>query len=137
MSRIEWEESLSVENDMLDQQHQELFDHYNRLHEAILNSPPDQLDKTRQQTLEALVEYVARHFAVEEMYMKQIGFPGRADHIAQHRSFSERVTALQNDLRKGNIVLSSSLIKFMRNWIEEHIRQEDAKYATFQNTIKE
>lgn len=131
MGRIEWNESLSVKIAELDDQHRELMRLYNNLHESLIHDPPEKTSKTKIATLDALMEFVLHHFAAEEKYLASINFPDLDGHKRLHREFSDKVLQLQQDIATNKPVLATSLIKFLRNWILDHIASIDKKYAEF------
>jgi hemerythrin-like metal-binding protein len=137
MARIEWNSSLSVQNDELDSQHKELLRLYNDLHEALVNAPPEKTTRTKIATIDALMVYTLHHFATEERYLESLDFPGRREHRRLHQEFGEQVFALKRDIQSDQTVLATSLIKFMRNWILEHIAEKDKEYSDFSSRSRQ
>lgn len=131
MGSIYWEEHFSVDNEELDSQHQEMIRLYNQLHKCLLDENINKLYDTKMNTLQSLRHYVIHHFAAEEQYMQEIGYPNLTSHQTQHRQFSKKIDQLYTTFTDGQIVLSTSLMKIIRNWIREHITTEDAKYRDF------
>lgn len=131
MARIEWTESLSVQIDELNDQHKELIRLYNNLHESLVHDPPETTAKTKIATLDALMDYALLHFATEEKYLATIGYPGLENHQRLHREFNDKVWSLQRDNAADKPILGTSLMKFLRNWIIDHISKIDKEYATF------
>ncbi len=137
MARIEWNDSLSVGNGELDSQHKELMRLYNELHETLVSGSPEQTSATKKVTIDALVAYAVHHFSMEEEYLKSIGYPGRHGHHRLHQEFGAKVFALKRDLEADQTVLTTSLMKFMRNWIYEHIAEKDRDYARFVDNCRQ
>jgi len=131
MARIEWEDILSVDVLELDKQHKELLRIYNTLHESLMNDTAEESFKAKLNTLRDLSSYVVDHFSTEEAFLEKIGYPGRAAHCLCHQEFTDKIQSLQKDLELQKIVLSTSLIKVLRNWIAEHITGEDKKFADY------
>lgn len=131
MGRIEWNESLRVCVDELDNQHRELIRLYNNLHESLMNDPLEKTIRTKISTLNALLNYTLHHFTAEESYLASRGFPTLAHHQRLHREFSGKILSLQQDLTDNAPVLATSLIKFLRNWILDHVGREDQVYAQY------
>lgn len=131
MARIEWNDALSVGNDQLDSQHKELMRLYNELHEVLVSGSPAQTSTTKKATIDALVAYAVHHFSTEEEYLETIGYPGRHEHHRLHQEFGAKVFALKRDIQSDQTILTTSLMKFMRNWIYEHISEKDREYARF------
>ncbi len=134
MARIDWEDILSVGVTELDEQHKELLRIYNTLHESLMNDTAEETFKTKLNTLRDLGNYIAYHFSTEEALLERIGYPERKAHQLYHQEFTDKIQSFQADLELQKIVLSTSLIKVLRNWITEHITGEDRKYADFYKT---
>jgi len=131
MAKIEWRQSLSVNNDELDNQHKKLFFFYNRLHESLLNGSVEETIKTKLTTLNDLAEYASYHFKAEELFMQKMSYADINEHRLRHQQFTTRITSLLEDVKNNRVILSTSLIKFLRNWIVEHIAKEDQEYTAF------
>ncbi len=128
MAFARWDDSLSVGDLVLDNQHRQLFDLVNQLHDAMSRGQARQiLDKI----LDRLVCYTADHFRDEERRMLQAGYPGLAAHKAEHDSLSQQVSAFQASFRSGAVALSVNLMIFLKDWLNRHILQADLKYAVF------
>ncbi|MGB3211436.1 MAG: bacteriohemerythrin [Desulforhopalus sp.] len=129
MARLDWDESLSVHNKGLDNQHKELMLTYNNLHESLLTGSHEDTIKTKVATLNSLRRYITYHFESEERFLESIAFPGIPEHRRRHQEFTDKIQAFQRDIDQERMVLSTSLMKLMRNWIVHHIAQEDKQYA--------
>ena len=130
MPSIQWEEKYSVNIEVLDEHHNRIF--------AILAKLFDELGKQRSKevlraTLLDLKQYAVDHFAAEEIFMKQYGYPGYAKHKKEHETFREKVEAFQLDFEAGRTTVSVDLINFMTAWLDHHIQQIDKAYAPFLN----
>ena len=131
MPSIRWDNALSVHNDELDLQHKELIRLYNELHRSLTTDTPKEASSTKAKTLDAVVEYSSYHFRCEEEHMESISFPGLELHRKEHQELTRRIRQYHDDLKSGRIVLSNTIIKFLRNWILEHVAGADRQYADF------
>jgi hemerythrin-like metal-binding protein len=129
MSKIQWDKSFSVNDDVLDNQHQKWFDTLNRLHEAMLEGDSDELVQAKCDSLQAMIDYTKLHFRTEEAHMRRIGYPGLDAHMQQHKAFVEQLDELSVDYRAGRVLLGTRMIKVMQEWLRDHISEEDRKYA--------
>ncbi len=131
-----WEQKMTVDEVMIDNQHKKLIGGINKMHEAAISG--EELTKVRE-SLHFASEYVGEHFAYEQKYMEKIGFPGLAKHIKIHKDFIQFFNDFKSDLNK--IVTSKEAIvsvpvanllekcrKFMANWLYHHMLREDQKY---------
>jgi hemerythrin-like metal-binding protein len=131
MARIDWDASFSVQHEELDGQHKKLFDLYNELHEALLHDSVENTTATRTRILDNLMEYIDYHFKSEEKYLTEIGYPDFTQHRQIHSNFSKQVNRIHEDVENGQIIFTTSLLKFIRNWIVDHILKTDQQYVNF------
>lgn len=128
MARIEWSEDMSVGHAVLDEQHKLLINHYNQLHESLLNDSPEETGHTKKRVLAAMVAYVLEHFEAEERYMERLGYTALEEHRRAHSDFRDKIFSLNRDVHEDKVVLSTSVMKILRNWITDHIAGEDLDY---------
>src|SRR5271157_459906 len=101
----------------MDDQHSILMDAVDVLHRASMRGAG------RQQIgelLNQLLEFTRMHFASEEKLMEQFGFPGLAEHRAEHRRFLSHLLESAHWVQHGEIVPMQPLIGFLRKWYLEH-----------------
>ena len=104
MAFFEWDDNYSVGVAEIDEQHQELIELINRLHEAIeqgsagnaASSAINELD-TMSSVLDELVDYSCYHFSTEEKYMLEYTYPEYDRHKRLHAQFVDRVEAFKRD----------------------------------------
>jgi hemerythrin len=129
MSKIEWNDSFSVNNIEIDNQHKEWIEIFNNLHEG-LTTTDNTVDKdTTADVLEAMHEYSQKHFSFEEEYMHKNNFPDFIGHHRIHKDFDSLIYSYNRDIREGKVVLNSQILKIIKNWLLDHILIEDKKYA--------
>lgn len=126
MKKIEWTEEYSVNVASLDQQHKRLI--------AILNEFNEALVENRSKTairpiLEKLVQYTEDHFAVEEGYFKQVGFPESESHIKEHKDLIKKIYDMRSRFDSGRLLLSTDVSQFLRDWLMKHILVSDKKFS--------
>lgn len=63
--------------------------------------------------------------------MRSCNYPDYANHLGQHRYFESQVTELGEAVNKGIREKVESVIVFMRDWLINHILEEDKKYALY------
>lgn len=129
MPRIEWDGSFSVNNEEIDAQHKKWIGIINDLHESMMGGDVSMASTLN--AMESMKEYVKYHFQYEEDYMRQINYPGFAEHQALHARFYTMISQYYNDLRAGKMVLNSEIMKILVNWLRDHILQVDKKYSEF------
>ena len=131
MSRIEWDESYSVNNPEIDEQHKKWIAIYNNIHDTLTGGDIAPLTNLTENSLEAMHDYACTHFNFEEEYMEQINFPDIVAHRRIHRDFENKIYRYTRDVKEGKTLLNTSLLKIIRNWLLEHILNEDKKYSAY------
>ncbi|MEN8248690.1 MAG: bacteriohemerythrin [Bacteroidota bacterium] len=128
MALITWNDSLSVNIESIDEQHKVLVDMINDFYTHIV-------DKSNKELIAELIakmkDYTVFHFAYEEKFFDQFGFPGSAKHREEHQIFIDKVEDLENRYNKGQIVLSLEVTNFLKNWLTNHIQGTDMEYSKF------
>jgi len=130
-----WTDDLSVKVNEIDEQHKKLISLINNLHDAMLEKRGKQ---ALENTLQELASYTVYHFQTEEKYMQKFNYPAYASHKIQHDAFVKKVSDFQKDFQANKLGLSIELMKFLRDWVSNHIKQIDQQYSgTFiQNGLK-
>ena len=123
---MKWDETFSVNHKEIDSQHKKLFELIDSFHS---NLDTQQGTKPVLTAINEMKKYAANHFSFEEKYMQQIKFPGIKNHLMRHVEFVKKVIDLENKLKEGKIVLPSEIGKFLSDWIVNHIKFEDKRYA--------
>lgn len=131
MSKITWDETFSVHNAELDEQHRKWIAIINELHEVLAYGDLDKLQTISAQTLDAMMRYVRYHFSTEEDFMLAINYPEYAGHKKIHDKFYVHIKGLHSDVKEGIKVLNSEIMKTLTNWLQTHILEEDMKYRRF------
>jgi len=127
---IAWDDSLSVNIQLVDRQHRKLIDMINDLFTALRSGKGNEM---LEPILDSLVSYTCQHFTEEERIMETHGYPGLTDHRSAHRQLVQRVTEFQEKLRQGQATFSSDLFNFLKSWLLHHIKEEDMAYAPYLN----
>ena len=128
MALIEWNGNLSLGIGSIDKQHQKLVELINELNAAMLEGKgKDALSRI----INGLTDYTKTHFATEEKYFQQFGYPEAAGHKAQHDHFTSKVLEFKGEFERGRLGLSVKVMQFLSNWLQEHIKGSDKKYAPF------
>jgi hemerythrin len=126
-----WSKQLSIGIDDIDIQHRKLFEIMEEVM-GILRKGAD--DLTIMKTISSLLAYTVEHFTFEEYLMASNGYPDLKGHQALHQEFSDYLNILKQDFQeKGSspIELEKRVHELIAVWLQDHIRTEDGKYATF------
>ena len=121
-----WYEKYSVNNDELDKHHKALFAIFNTLYDNCV-----QIDNgiSLEPIIKELVSYTNYHFTAEEQYMRDIGYKGIDNQISQHKIFTDKILEFQRDNSIIDCEHSKELIKYLGNWLLNHVLVEDMKIS--------
>ena len=123
MSKILWDNSYSIGNEVIDKQHQELIEYFNKAHDHMLSG--ENTSSLGINALIRMVEYCRYHFTFEEKYMEEIGFENIHEHKKIHKAFYATLNNKIQQMDQGDYVLTSEILKLVENWIVHHILNED------------
>lgn len=115
----------------IDAQHKVLVDMLNDLYEAMQSGKSNDVLGG---IISKLVNYTKTHFATEERYFDQFGYPDTASHKKEHREFEQKVLAFKSDFDGGRTSMTVSITSFLKNWLLSHIQGIDKKYSSFFNS---
>ncbi|NHC05455.1 bacteriohemerythrin [Azonexus fungiphilus] len=125
---VTWQESMSVGNVHIDEQHQILIDTINQLASAEIQN-----DRTIiAMIIDELVNYTVFHFKYEEQLIEAAGYPDLEKHRRIHQGFVRWVKELREEFtyhRRNQ--LGVRILGFLRDWLQEHILGEDQRYRDY------
>jgi hemerythrin len=122
MKNIEWDDSLLIDNELIDLQHKKLI--------GLIAAIPEEKSSGDEQALEAAIVYAETHFADEEELLEQIRYPNTHEHIEMHEKMTAILESYKRDYDEGKTDLSA-FKQFMYNWIKDHIMKEDKNIGAF------
>lgn len=117
-------ESLRVGISSIDEEHESLMAHLNRL----LHSPKEVLDLMEfAEMLSRLNSQLIDHFISEEHFMRTTGVPEvqLVRHIDAHNQVIEQITQLSFDLMNRKNIGREDVITKVRSWIVDHLTEHD------------
>ena len=130
MAFFEWTDQLSVNVQAIDSQHKKLIEMINSLNEAMLAKKGREMQKA---TIDAMVDYAATHFMLEEGYMKKFNNPDYDAHKSEHDEFTRTAQDLKERADTKGFGLTLEIMGFLKNWLQNHIMGTDKKYSAFFN----
>ena len=68
--------------------------------------------------------------------MMAINYPAAAQHRRLHKNFDSIIYEKFRMLEDGGLVLNSTLLSLMKNWLQEHIQVEDQKFGIYLKKLK-
>ncbi|HPY60642.1 MAG: hemerythrin family protein [Methanomicrobiales archaeon] len=130
MTFIKWTDSLSVGVAEIDEQHKNLINLINSLHDAMLKR---QGKEVLADILDKLAAYTVYHFSTEEKFMEQCNYQGLYYHKKEHEKFVDKIDSFIRDYQADKLGLTIELMAFLKDWISNHILVTDKKYAALFN----
>lgn len=130
MELLTWSDRYSVGVEAMDLQHMRMVKMLNCLYDAMMKN---QALEVTGPLLDDLLDYTRTHFSAEEAVMASGGFPGLEEHRARHRQLFGQVEEYVSRFGRGDLFLPIQLLHFLRDWIANHIEQEDRDYGPWLN----
>jgi hemerythrin len=126
MAKILWTPQLNVGIDVIDNQHRRIVEYINALDDANLKgSSREEIERL----IHDLVDYTISHFGFEESLQQDANYPFRHAHNKVHELFTRRVADFQTRFGNGEDI-AKELHALLVTWLVNHIKHDDADYAT-------
>jgi hemerythrin len=127
---IVWSDELLTGVKEIDDQHQILV---NMLNDANVKLAESSSRAYLDEIVRELISYALYHFDTEEEMMIDKGYDdtAREAHFAEHRAFSEKVSAVQEELKVGKLISREDLLGFLNAWLINHIMKTDKRFGAF------
>jgi len=126
MSQFEWTEKCSVGIPELDAQHRHLIALLGELEKCMQSGEGDGVVV---EALKELSRYAETHLQREELVLRVRGYPGYAEHKAEHEVYRTKLAALQVQSERGDFAVR--LTNFVTEWWRFHVQGSDQQYARF------
>ena len=134
MSKLIWNEGMSVGIDAIDEDHKQII--------AILAKlTSTHTGKISKQDIKGifseLEQYVLLHFDREEAILEKACYEDIAAHKASHQKFIDHLPVLKKQwLTEDSLACSEKITAFLHHWIVNHILEDDFDYIpTLQNAL--
>ena len=125
-----WRPEYSINVAAMDNHHKKLFVLAEKTYNCIRNNePPEVLDKE----IDYLLEYTIFHFNSEERLLEKNNYDILEDHQKKHAQLINKVIQFKEDFKKGSLH-DDDLFVLLRDWILNHIFDEDRRYGKFLNS---
>ena len=130
MSLIEWDNSFSVGNQQIDEQHKKFLHIIDTLYDAMKKGEGEDVLLT---VLKELRHHVQDHFKTEESLMKIYSYPNISSHKAEHEEAILTVNKFFIEYERHDDKLSIDVLNFLSNWFQNHILRTDREYIPYLN----
>ncbi len=126
---VKWTPALAVGIEEIDAQHQELFARAARFVASLATTDRQEIGVL----LSYLRMYCVTHFGAEEAWMRDVQYPGYAEHKAEHDGFVKDILAMsdEHERRRGAGLQAMRIATFISHWLEDHVTRTDMKFAQF------
>lgn len=127
MSLLRWKDEYLTHVEEIDVQHRRLFDLINGIYDLI------RVGRGAEGITEALtevIEFTQFHFATEEKFMGETGFPQSIGHKGEHERLMEQIRELRRSVRDGRVVMSMNEMYFLKDWLLVHFQGPDRGLAS-------
>lgn len=128
MAQRNWLDSDNLGIAGIDDQHQLLVGMVNELAGAMEEGESREI---LSRTLTGLAAYTVYHFATEEKLFNQHGYPEAVQHEEEHRGFIEKLNGFKSVFEAEGHPVPHENLSSLADWLVEHIRESDRRYATF------
>lgn len=126
MALFKWDDSIIFNIEKIDQQHQQFIKAITRLEKAMLKG---ESKSVMRDIFGELTVFLTDHFQAEEKIFALITYPDAESHKEEHRGFIQKVNKFKDDFEDEKIGLAVEIMNFMSDWVENHIKYADRKYA--------
>lgn len=126
MQRIEWDDSIKIGLEEIDNQHHELVVIYNELCDAIEKGAGY---AHTIQILRHLGHYTSVHFATEEAIMRMLEYPDYEAHKVAHDALISELRKLTESAATLPQGVNFQLLHIVKQWLSKHIMETDAKFV--------
>jgi hemerythrin-like metal-binding protein len=131
MDFAQWTENLSVDIEIIDEQHKKLIAMLNEVAMGIYNNTSD-----LKEILKGLKEYTEVHFGEEEELFRKSEYPDIQKHLKEHKYFIGKLAEFERDSLQNDVSVSLNLLQFLKDWLFYHIEIIDESYAPYVKKIR-
>ena len=132
MEMIKWEDKYALGIERFDRQHQRLVSILNEVY-VMFKSRFEEKDKLVT-IVQSLTEYTMEHFSEEEQWMLENGYPGREEHIQEHKKFIGKISEFDEHISNETAYITMGIVLFLKEWLINHIMTADVKYSVFKRS---
>lgn len=131
MTIMNWDQSLDVGVEKMNDEHKGLLVLMNKLHDLYENGETGSAILT---TMRRLGAATAAHFKDEEEFMQSIGYDRFDSHKRIHTELLQRYGDFMEKAEAAGGKVDDEFFKFLKFWLSAHIKGIDVKYGEFANS---
>lgn len=122
-----WNQSYSVGNETIDDQHKKLLSLFDDA-SNLLQNHGSKVDTIK--LISELLVYSIFHFTEEEKLMELSGYSELEAHKKSHAYFIDQVNEFKSKSISSDETLNEDIFMFLAEWIVNHIKVDDQNYKT-------
>ena len=128
---IQWKDEYCVGHALIDYDHQTLVNITNELFSCVSKGLSSEETST---VIKYLINYVELHFQREESLFLESDYPDGAAHMKKHREIEQLVRGISDQYATDPSAINiNDVMKFLENWLINHIMRTDRAYVPFLN----
>lgn len=128
MSKLEWQESYSVNIQVIDDQHKQLIALINQLHSAL---ETNQENEVISEIIDGVIDYTHKHFDFEEEFLEKHGYPHLEEHKKLHADYRTQMAEMKEQFDNSRMFFKPKLVRVLLTWFKSHILTVDMEYSRF------
>jgi len=127
---LQWDESLVLGFDEIDNQHRSIFEQFGRLSEAVQQGEPHE---DIEQLANFLLEYANVHFFTEERIMIEYNYPKIEEQRHDHVEFTQNANELKKRIEQEGATreIAIETTGTLLRWIIQHIKGHDKEMVEY------
>jgi len=133
MPIMEWDNSLDIGVESMNDEHKQILDLMNKIYDA---NEAGQSGIHINNLVGRLARVTIDHFRDEEKYMESIGYEGLGTHKIIHQDLLKKYTAFADQIKAHDGQVPPEFLSFLKRWLTAHIRGVDIKYGQASNMKK-
>jgi hemerythrin len=123
MPVMEWNESLALDQGVMDDTHREFID--------LLNQLADAADDEVLGVLDLFIQHTEAHFAEEQRWMESMEFSALECHAREHDGVLDTAREVRNRAAAGDVRFGRVLAKAVAEWFAGHASSMDHVLALY------
>lgn len=130
MMLVEWDDTLILGSQQIDEHHHRLVEILNRCYSALmLHDHSHELEGV----VAELLDYTHYHFSTEESLMAEAEYPAAPSHAAAHRKFIRSINNFRDRSDAGESFVAIDVLVFLKDWLVHHIQNTDRAFTNYLN----
>ncbi len=125
---IEWNDSLFLSHEHLDDDHRQMAALINKLY---LSVNEDFGKAAVAVAARELLRFSQAHFSHEKGLMAQSDYPEMEPHLSEHKTLLDELQGLIAIVESGDGPVRFETVEFLDDWFAAHLKDADARFAAF------